>query len=524
MSVPRMVTVWCADWPVVAAGAAADVPAAVLVANRVVARTPAAAVAGVQRGARRRAAQGACPELQLHELDRDRDGRAFEPVVRAVAELAPRLEVGEPGWLTLLARGPSRYFGGDQALAERLHPLVVAATGSVGFGVGVGIADGRSASSIAARRAARTSSGVIVVPPGGSPDFVSPLSVGWLGELGEIDPELVDLFARLGLRTCGQLAALDGRDVLARFGVVGQHAHRLANGLDTRLPAAADPPPEWCVEHPFPEPVEQLETVVFVGKRLADKLVATLSGDGRVCTRLVVVVETEHGERNERVWYRHSGLSAAAMVERIRWQLEGWVAQPGGLSGGVALVRLVPDEVRSDDGVQGGFWGGRSRADHDAARAIVRLSGMIGDDGARVPEWTGGRLPADRFRWVPAATVDLDDRDDGGADRRPWPGALPPPSPMVVPPVPVPAELHDRAGQPVMVSGRGEVTAAPAVLIVAGSRQRVTGWAGPWPVEERWWSTGRSRRMARFQVVTEQGAAHLIGVEQQRWSVLATYS
>jgi hypothetical protein len=30
--------------------------------------------------------------------------------------------------------------------------------------------------------------------------------------------------------------------------------------------------------------------------------------------------------------------------------------------------------------------------------------------------------------------------------------------------------------------------------------------------------------MARFQMVTEHGVAHLVGVEQQRWSILATYS
>jgi protein ImuB len=53
---------------------------------------------------------------------------------------------------------------------------------------------------------------------------------------------------------------------------------------------------------------------------------------------------------------------------------------------------------------------------------------------------------------------------------------------------------------------------------------RLVAWAGPWPVEQRWWAPDRARRVARFQVVTEHGVAHLIGVEQQRWSILATYS
>jgi len=519
---PRLVTVWCPNWPTVAAGVSHHRPAAVFRSNRVIACTPAASAAGVQHGARRRAAQGACPELLIVDHDPDREARAFEPIVRSVVEMAPRLEVVEPGWLCLSARGPSRYFGGDQAMAERLVDLVREVAHAV---AGVGVADGRAASAIAARLASRRATGVLVVPPDESSDFVGRLPVAWLRELGEISPELVDLFARLGLRTLGRLAALEPGDVLARFGVEGLHAHRLAGGHDTRPPSATDPPPERWVEHPFLEPVEQLETVVFVAKRLADQLVANLAAEGRVCVRLVVIVETEHGERCERVWYRDQGLSGAAMVERVRWQLDGWAAQPDGLSGGVALVRLVPHEVRSDDGVQGGLWGGRSRADHDAARAIVRLSGLAGDEAVKVPAWVGGRLPVERYRWVPAASVDLEhaadrlDHEDG-----PWPGVLPAPAPSIVPAQPVPAELLDAAGARVHVSGRGEVSAPPASIVVGSERQRVIAWAGPWPIEQRWWSSDRSRRLARFQVVTEQGIAHLVGVEQQRWSILATYS
>jgi protein ImuB len=213
------------------------------------------------------------------------------------------------------------------------------------------------------------------------------------------------------------------------------------------------------------------------------------------------------------------------MVERARWQLEGWAAQPAGPSGGVALVRLVPHEVRPDDGVQARLWGGRSQADHDAARAVVRLTGLAGEHAVRVPQWQGGRMPAERYRLVPATSVDL----DAGAERLergagPWPGAVPSPAPAVVLDPPVMAEVVDRDGQPVAVSGRGEVSAAPAALIVGGRRQGIVGWAGPWPVEQRWWSAERSRRVARFQLVTERGEAHLVGVEQRCWSILATYA
>lgn len=527
----RFLTVWWPDWPVAAAGERSRA-AIVLHANRVVARSPAAAADGVAVGQRRRVAQQCCPGAVLVDHDPARDARAFEPVVRAVAAFTPRLEQVEPGWLCLDGRGPSRYFGGDAALAEHVAAAVTAAAGVGEIGaievgeVGVGIADGRFASGVAARLAASRRRPVVVAP-GGAPEFLAPLPVAWLSQLGEIDAELVGLFARMGLARLGDVAALDPGDVLARFGPLGRHAHRLAAGSDERPPGGEEPAPERQVERTFEEPVTELAPLVFVAKQLADELVAGLAAEGRVCTRLVVVAETDHGERSERSWYRAAGLSAPAMVERVRWQLESLMH--GDITAGVVLVRVSPEEVRGDDGDQLGFWGGRSAADERATRAVTRLVGLVGDEAVLVPAWRGGRLPGDRYRWVPASATDLADPDDTAERVRPrleepWPGALPAPSPTVVLPAARPAELTDAAGRPVRVSGRGELSAAPASLAIDGRPAvGVQSWAGPWPVEERWWDPNRHRRVARFQIVTVDGMAHLVLAEHRRWWVAAAY-
>jgi protein ImuB len=516
----RMVAVWCPDWPTVAAGADPAAPTAVLHANRVVAVTPPAREVGVRVGHRRREAQSICPELDLIDHDPDRDAREFDPIVRLVADMAPRLEIVEPGSIALAARGPSRYFGGDRSLAERLVERV----GEVAP-VAVGVADGRSAAAIAARVAARRHDRVLVVPSGSSSAFVGDLPVAWLVGLGEITSELADLLARLGLRTLGQVAALDPGDVFARFGEEGRRAYRIASGADDRLLAVTDPPPERWAEHPFEEPVHQIEVVVFVAKRLVDELVGALAAEGRVCTRLVVVIESEHGERSERAWYRDRGLSSVAMVERVRWQLDGWVSRPGAVTGGISLLRLVPDEVRGDDGVQARLWGERSRADADAGRAVVRLTGMAGEPAVQVAVWQGGRLPGERYRWMPAASIELDDlAERSRPSAAPWPGALPAPSPAVVFDDPVEIVVVGASGEIVRVTGRGEVSEPPAVLIAGHTRHPVTSWAGPWPIDQRWWTPDGARRLARFQLVTEPGIAHLAAIEHQRWVLLATYA
>lgn len=542
-SPPRIVSVWFPDWPVIAAGFTDDVPAAVMGANRVVARTAAAAADGVVIGQRRRQAQRRCPEVTLIDRDTDRDAREFEPVVRAVAELSPRLDVIEPGWISLLARGPSRYFGGDHQLAARMAELDASDLGDERPRPGVGIADGRFASSIAARLSVRRGEPV-VIDHGASPSFCADLPIGWLQTLGESDAELVELFTRLGLRRLGDLAAVPVTDVLGRFGHPGVHAHRLASGADVRPTGTTDPAPERRLDHVLDDPAAQSSAVVFVAKQLADELAGALAADGRVCTRLVVVLESEHGERSERSWYRAAGMPAPAMVERVRWQLDAWINLPRGseqeLTGGVVLVRLVPDEVRADDGMQLGLWGGQSDDDRRAARAIARLTTLTSDDAVTVPVWQGGRLPAERYRWVPAAMVDLDQRaravstaGTGSGPSGPWPGTLPSPSPATVFADPYPVEVLDQHGEPVRVSARGIMSDRPVTLALLsgdemsgwrrGRPRRIVAWAGPWPVEERWWEPGRHRRLARFQVVTDDHDGYLVVAEHRRWWISARY-
>ncbi|MFL6112694.1 MAG: DNA polymerase Y family protein, partial [Catenulispora sp.] len=78
---------------------------------------------------------------------------------------------------------------------------------------------------------------------------------------------------------------------------------------------------------------------------------------------------------------------------------------------------------------------------------------------------------------------------------------------------------------PVSVSGRLRVSAAPAGLTVleTGERLRIRAWAGPWPLAERWWESGAAVRRARFQAVTDDGRAWLLGVQDGSWLIEAVY-
>src|SRR5215217_8481521 len=448
----RMVVVWCPDWPVVAAGAPPDSLTAVVHANRVVACSAAARAEGVRPGLRRREAQGRCPELELLAHDPARDARAFEPVLVAIEQLTPWVEVLRPGECAFPARGAARYHGGEPALAVTVTAAVHAAVESRGGpgdrrggppvdrggpgdrrggpplgrdGCRVGIADGTFAARLAARHQ-------VIVPPGGSRAFLAPLPVATLDR-----PDLADLLVRLGLRTLGDLAALPAADLATRFGSEGARAARLASGLDEHPKGARRPPPDLRVTAELDPPADRVDVAAFTAKSLADELVARLDHLGLACTRLRVEAETDQAETLSRVWRydpatpttshlpaspgpvprsrgpasggSHSrgpgdppARMAAVMAERVRWQLDGWLTgRSGNPPGTLTRLTLIPDEVVPNQGRQLGFWGGESALTQRAARALARIQGLLGPEAVQTAHLQGGRDPATRVTLTP---------------------------------------------------------------------------------------------------------------------------
>jgi hypothetical protein len=356
-----------------------------------------------------------CPSL-LEEREGNREAREFLAVLEVVERFCPWVEPVRLGICTLPARGPSRFFGGEELVTEKLAAAVAERTGS--DDIGVGAAEGLFAAVLAAR------SGVIVSRDE-VPSFLAPWSMAVLRR-----PELAVTLQRLGIHTLGQFAALSARHVLARFGSDAALCHRVARGEEGELVGLRDP---------------------GIGRRLR-----TLQGD-------------------------------------------------------------VSDAPR-----QPGFFGGVLAADTRATRSIIRLQRRFGPDSVFVARLRGGRSPADRARLVPWGSLGAEEEEGLGRRTAPWPGRLPAPSPVTVLNEPIAVEVLDPDARPVLVSGRGLLSAEPALLSIGGGPwQSVEAWAGPWPSTERWWS-GRRRR-ARLQVVTVSDLATLVVIEGERWWLEAVY-
>ena len=442
------------------------------------------------------------------------EARGFGDVITVVEGFCPEVEILRPGLCLLAARGPARYFGGEDALARKIADAVTAH----GVACHTGVAAGQFAAALAARAVRPDGTGV-VVPPGGARQFLAPYPVHVLAA-----PALAGQLARLGIRTLGDLAALPARDVASRFGAEGTAAQRVARGQEARRLATGPPQADLSATLEFDPPVHA-EPAVFAGKGLAEQMLAGLASRGLSCVRVRVEVTGTDGRESTRLW-RHDGLlSALAVAQRVRWQLDGWSPGAAAEDGpdestcGIAMLRLVPDHLVPDEGRQLGLWGDDLISGR-VERAAVRLQAMLGHESVAHPVLAGGRGPGEQVMLVPFGDI----RDARHPADRPWPARIPPPAPATVYPVPRPARVIDAAGAPVTVTGRAAVSASPDALTVGDSPWlAITAWAGPWPVTERWWDERNATRRARFQLVTEDGIAWLAAVELGRWQIEARY-
>ncbi len=528
----RTAALWVPDWPVLAAmeveRVPAHAPAAVHDGRRITAVSAPARRQGVRRGMRRRTAQQCCPELALLPADPGRDAREFEPVAVAAEGVVAGLEVVRPGLILLPAAGAGRYHGSEQVLAERL----VSAVAEVGCEAQVGMADGVGAAVIAARAST-------LVPAGTTREFLAGWGIGELrhltvGAVTEVDA-LVDLLVRLGVHTLGDLARLPRADVAARFGHGGEWAHRVASGEDDRPTALRRPEPDVAVAQDFDPPVERLEATAFAARWLAQELHEAMVAAGVGCGRVQITATTTEGTELVRTWRTDTalgGLSVPRLTDRVRWQLDGWLtARSLGRTGTgqdpepapLARLALRAEEVVAVGAEQGRLWGQAAGADLRAHRAVHRVQGLLGAEAVLSARVQGGREVRDQVHLVPWGE---DVPPARGLDA-PWPGRLPAPAPATVLVAPQSVQLCGTDGRRVEVDARLQVSAEPAVVWWPDgtSQNAVTGWAGPWPIVQRWWgATGPSpSRTVYLQATLDDGRAVLLALTDGVWTLEATY-
>lgn len=436
-----------------------------------------------------RSAEAICPTIISITQDLAVEMARFEPVVQTIETLIPRVEIQEPGTVYIPISGAVEYYGGEEALCERIEKEL----DHFGGDRRIGLAAGPFAAYQAVRRTTRSQPVHIVVDDAA---FIANLDVASLGS-----DDLAATFRWLGITTLGAVAELPRDAVISRFGRAGLEAHRRARGVG-RDATPRGIPDDPAVESHFDPPIEDFEQAAFVARNLAQRLVGNLAPYGVAPHRVIITATAADGTERSRTWRSADPFSERSLVERVRWQLRSWIdGVSAGIRGGLETLRLEPADLSGS---------GRQMAlEEDAKdfeetqRAFMEVQAIAGRDNLLIANPQGGRDPGERISWARWGEESSHERDPD----EPWPGRIPSPAPALVPPEPVPFEITWVGGIPEQVQLRSRWVP-------------VLSWAGPWRRVGRWWDGGGVSD--RYQIVTSAGA-YLCEVREGRTYLIGVY-
>lgn len=185
-----------------------------------------------------------CPHAEFLPGDHATYSQVSRRVMEIFGRFTPLVEPLSLDEAFLDVSGAARLHGDGVAVAHEIRGLV---RDEQGIECSVGVAPSKFLAKLASGEAKPRASvdgpvpgvGVLEIPPGAEVAFLHPLAVSKLWGVG---PATLERLSRLGVRTIGELAALDQAVVIAALGVgVGTHLHRLAHAIDDR-PVEPDRP------------------------------------------------------------------------------------------------------------------------------------------------------------------------------------------------------------------------------------------------------------------------------------------
>lgn len=220
------------------------------------------------------------------------EAAARDVLLECVAHFSPRIEEASENAVcafVLDIAGTELLFGPPEMLAQRLRTALLA----VGFRTSIAV----SANFHTARLKAVASRGITVIPEGQEATALAKLPLAGLS----LANELAETFAIWGIRALGELAALPEVDLVTRLGPRARGWRDLAHGEAPHTFQPIDP--EFTLKElfEFETPVEQIDSLLFIGARMIDCLVERAATRALSLASLTVEMSLEGGRKHKRV-------------------------------------------------------------------------------------------------------------------------------------------------------------------------------------------------------------------------------
>jgi DNA polymerase IV len=135
----------------------------------------------------------------------------------------------------------------------------------------------------------RKPDGLFVIQPEDIDTFLPPLPVGRLPGVGKVTEARL---GELGIRSVGDLRALELSDLEARFGRHGARLHELARGIDESAVVPNRPTQSISAEDTFEHDVLLAETVPLI-RRLAERIWNASRRESRIARTVVLKLKTK---------------------------------------------------------------------------------------------------------------------------------------------------------------------------------------------------------------------------------------
>jgi protein ImuB len=281
-----------------------------------------------------------------------------------------------------------------------------------------------------------------------------------------------ETFAIWGIRTLRELAALPEADLIARLGQQARHWRDLAHGIapHTFQPIEA----EFTLKEffDFETPVEEMDSLLFIGARMIDCLVARASVRALSLATLTVDLALAGGRQHKRV-IRPAlpSIDRKFLLKLLQLEIAAHPPQAAVLS------FTLTAEAGQSSKVQLGLFAPQTPEPSRLDVTIARLKAIAGEDrvGSPVLEDTH-RSGCFRMEGFSVSGVTAGSKASGPrmALRR------------MRPPVPVRVQLH---------------TTTPTAFRDAEGNHEITAAYGPWRSRGCWWAT--------------------VGWDEEEWDVLA---
>ncbi|HEU0051827.1 MAG TPA: hypothetical protein VFQ39_01575, partial [Longimicrobium sp.] len=283
--------------------------------------------------------------------------------------------------------------GGDAATGLAL----LKAAEEAGFpGARVGIADSCIAAAAATREARMP---LRIVPAGADGRYLRGRSLGIL----PVPADLRETLELLGLKTCGDLAALAAADVELRFGAAGVRAWRLARGEDGRWPFRPASPETASAEAEFDPPIESAEPLRFVLPGLISSVCRQLARRQRIPARLRLTLRLDRaGDDIREVRPARATAEARVLADLCRRAVE---ERP--LDGAVEGVLLETVEEGTERADQLDAFQAPAPDPGALHAALLPVFARWGDGALSGAVHHGAHLPSEHADWAPRGAAGI---------------------------------------------------------------------------------------------------------------------